>query len=244
MPDGASAAHFPSRLTASLSTRCSLEAAEIIPSSACPDALRELPSQSFDLMFVCPPFDPEERNAPFKLGENDIRSHNYIARWSECISEGARLLKPTGSLLIYGLPRWLPFLGVEAGKSLAFKYWIAVEVWDERVPRNPLLPAQAGLLLYVKDEKRFTMNRVRELHRMCRACGDYLADWGGKKHMRNPAGAAVSDIWVLRRDVPPEARLVRNLPDAVLYRALELCSTPGHSVLLAPCDLVEEPSYG
>ena len=196
-------------------------------------ALTELPAQSFDLVFACPPFDPSDRVGPFRL--DDDQSHGYIDHWAECVSAASRLVSPTGSMLIYGLPKWLPFFGIAAGKLLSFKNWIAIKVWDEPVEGSPLVPSQAGLLFYVRDPKRSTINRVRIPHPECTACENLLSDWGGHKDKCNPAGVTMPDVWL---QIPRDATIIPNLPDGALVRALTLATRPGDSVLFVS-DIIE-----
>lgn len=195
----------------------------VVPPDQYPEALKQFPSESFDLVFVCPPFDPSERVGPFKL-----ESRDYADRWSECVSEASRLVTRHGGMFIYGLPKWLPFFGIAAGKSLSFRNWIALRIWDDRVEGSPLVPSQAGLLFYVRHPRLSTANRVRLPHPECRACGRLLSDWGGHKDKCNPAGVTMSDVWL---QVPPETTIIPNLPDAALIRALTLSTKPGDSVL-------------
>lgn len=196
----------------------------VIPSDSCLEALRDISDQTFDLIFICPPFDPYERIGPFRL-----ESRDYIARWSECVFEASRLIAKSGGMFIFGLPQWLPFLGIAAGKSLSFRNWIALRIWDGPAEGSPLVPSQAGLLFYVRHQKLSTANRVRLPHPKCRACGKLLSDWGGHKDKCNPAGVTMSDVWL---QITGEATIIPNLPDAALFRALTLAARPGDSVLL------------
>lgn len=205
------------------------EIAVVAPDS-CPQALKQFPADSFDLVFCCPHFDPSDRIGPFRL-----ESREQVDRWSECVTEASRLISKSGGMFIYGLPAWLPFLGIAAGESLSFRNWIAVRVWDDPVERSPLVPSQAGLLFYVKDQKRSTINRVRLPHPTCTACDNLLSDWGGHKDKCNPAGVTMSDVWL---QIPSEATIIPNLPDGALIRALTLATQPGDSVLLLS-DIIE-----
>lgn len=197
-----------------------------ISSDECPGALGRFDAGSIDLVFVCPPFDSSERVGPFKLDGGPSRT--YIDRWCECVSEASRLVAPTGGMFIYGLPKWLPFLGIAAGKSLSFRNWIALRIWNDPVENSPLVPSQSGLLFYVKHPRRSTANRVRLPHPKCRACDNLLSDWGGHKDKCNPAGVTMSDVWL---QIPQATTIIPNLPDAALIRALTLATRPGDSVL-------------
>ncbi len=104
-----------------------------------------------------------------------------------------RALKPGGLLFVQGLPHYLPALGVYLDKRLKFKYWIVLESAVNRMT-NGLPSVHSGLLMFVKGHS-YQINRVRIPHEFCAACGRTLKDWGGKTHLMNPEGTAISDIW-------------------------------------------------
>ncbi|MCA1954865.1 MAG: site-specific DNA-methyltransferase, partial [Anaerolinea sp.] len=107
----------------------------------------------------------------------------------ECI----RVLRVGGLLFIHGSPEYLPKIGVYLDGRLHFRYWIAVEgKFQERPTGYPT--AHMAVLLFHKGNS-FRLNKVRFAHRVCRACGKSLRDWGGKSHLMNPDGVAISDVW-------------------------------------------------
>ncbi|MEW6180497.1 MAG: DNA methyltransferase [Chloroflexota bacterium] len=111
----------------------------------------------------------------------------------QILDELTRALKPGGLLFIQGLPLQLPSLGVYLDQRLNFKYWIVLESRLSRLT-NGLPSVHSGLLMFVKGT-HFEINKVRIPHEYCSACGRTLKDWGGKAHLMNPAGAAISDVW-------------------------------------------------
>ncbi len=153
------------------------------------------------------------------------------------LSECVRALRPGGWLFVYGQPRELPAWGehlVRAGDEtwrMVFKYWIALEIDD--APRDGFLkPSHRGLLMFLKTDPRrkspmpFHLNtaEVKVPHAFCAACKLNVKDWGGKKHLMNPKGTALSDVW---RDLP-KTRLKNSLtPDAVLERIRALTESEG-----------------
>src|SRR5262249_36826816 len=66
---------------------------------------------------------------------------------------------------------------------------------------------------------------------ICRACGDTLKDWGGKSHLMNPAGVALSDVWM---DFIVSA--ADRMPAEVFERILQLTKRESRKrlLLLAP----------
>lgn len=148
-----------------------------------------------------------------------------------------RALRYGGWLFVYGHPRELPSWGEHLIRSsdeswrMVFKYWIALEIDD--TPRdNFLKPSHRGLLMFLKTDPRrksplrFHLNttEVKVRHQFCAACKLNLKDWGGKKHLMNPKGVAMSDVW---RDLP-KTRLKNFIaPDPVLDRIRALTESRG-----------------
>lgn len=143
-----------------------------------------------------------------------------------------QVLRPGGLLFIYGAPAELPQWGgyLQAAPEFAaqaiFKYWIALDLQDR--PREGFLqPTHQGLLLFVKRDParkrpppfQLHVQELRIPHRACTACGQNLKDWGGKKHLMNPLGAAPSDVW---RDLSRHALRTGEIPAEVLERIARL----------------------
>ncbi len=157
------------------------------------------------------------------------------------VNECARLLRPGGFLFVYGPPQELAFWGEhlsvlrEKPGPLVFKYWIALDI-DDAPAKRFLKPSHLGLLLFMKDRFgkktsapfRLNTDVIRIPHAYCAACGQNVKDWGGKKHLMNPRGAAPSDVW---RDLP--RRPIRDgvIPGDVLKRVLALAGAEGDTCL-------------
>jgi DNA modification methylase len=151
------------------------------------------------------------------------------------LDDCVRVLRCGGWLFVYGQPRDLPSWGehfvriADNSGQMVFKYWIALEMDD--APSNGFLkPSHRGLLMFLKaDARRKTPQRfqlktadVKVPHRFCAACGENLKDWGGKKHLMNPKGAALSDVW---RDLPKAQLKDHVAPDVVLGRIRALTAS-------------------
>src|SRR5689334_3142302 len=109
------------------------------------------------------------------------------------LREATARLSPDGLLFVYGLPAQLARYAVELTKELTFRYWIAVRA-SSGAKQDGLRPEHTGLLLLSKPGA--TISSIRVSHSMCRACGKTLKDWGGKSHLMNPRGVALSDVWM------------------------------------------------
>jgi site-specific DNA-methyltransferase (adenine-specific) len=122
-----------------------------------------------------------------------------ISALRHCLDESVRVLKNNGLLFLQGLPGFLPELGVYLDRQLTFKYWIAVKSTVQR-PTAGIPSSHAAVLLFVKGNDHFEINRVRFPHEFCAFCGLSLRDWGGKAHLMHPDGYALSDVW---KSLPP-----------------------------------------
>jgi site-specific DNA-methyltransferase (adenine-specific) len=158
-----------------------------------------------------------------------------------CLPEAVRALRPGGLLFIYGqpaeLPQWGEYLlaAPEVAQQVGFKYWIALDL-NEQPRENLLQPVHQGLLLFLKRDLarkspppfRLQVNEVRVPHRDCPACGQNVKDWGGKKHLINPLGAAPSDVW---RDFPRRPLPDGEVPADVLLRIAKLAGVRPEEIL-------------
>lgn len=193
--------------------------------------LSQYENSSVDVLVVSTNFDPNEKYDYSILNLNDETNSRKLRNTEHILDSGFRILKNGGLLFVYGLPKWLPHFAVfldsleDENSRMIFKYWIALDL-DEKPRKETLPPAHMGLLMYLKSRKGestspFHLNTktVRIPYMMCKACGENIRDWGGKKHLLNPVGAALSDIW---RDLP-KADLKENvIPEKVLERIYNL----------------------
>ncbi len=117
--------------------------------------------------------------------------------------------------------------GVRGAPSrMVFKYWIALEL-DDAPAGKTLKPAHQGVLMFCKEPvnkkgwpgPRLNIDAARLPHADCAACGKTLKDWGGKKHLMNPRGAAISDVW---RGLPRHTLRDNTIPEEVLQRLARL----------------------
>ncbi|HQE93070.1 MAG TPA: DNA methyltransferase [Anaerolineae bacterium] len=136
------------------------------------------------------------------------------------LKESVRALKKGGLLFVQGRPDVLPEMGVYLDCQLVFKYWIAVES-EQNKPGHGLPSVHAGIVLFVKGSP-FNLQKVRFPHQICKACQKPLRDWGGKTHLMNPEGFAISDVW---KNLP-RADNYTHLSSPVLETILKLIAAP------------------
>ena len=164
-----------------------------------------------------------------EVPHNNLDEQNWLI-------EITRSLRPGGLLFIHGEPEELPTIGVYLDQLITFKYWIAVES-DPPRQRAGLPSVHSGILLFTKG-KKFDIQKVRFPHQICKACGKPLRDWGGKTHLMNPEGYAISDVW---KDLPPS-----NNNDYLSVAILEIIlkmlpkSIEQISGIIAPNSAIEE----
>lgn len=191
--------------------------------SAQGDELSSLTDGSCDLVVISTGFDPKSK-LHIRAAQTSQLADASVRLVRDCV----RVLGFGGLLFVYGPPAELIFWGSflhalrDDSEQMVFKYWIALDIDD--APHGPLLKAtHQGLLLFHKtraDRKsptpfRPNTNAIRVPHAFCAACGLNLKDWGGKKHLMNPRGAAPSDVW---RDLPRRAIRDNVISEDVLQR--------------------------
>jgi len=142
-----------------------------------------------------------------------------------------------GLLFIYGAPHRLPAYaaildGLGDEWRMDFKYWIGIQLNNKSKPRD-MQSAHVGLLLFHKVARKgitpFDIgSTVRVPHVDCPACGKNIRDWGGKKHLMNPEGVALSDVWL---DLPARPIAGNRMPGDVLDRVRALAGGEGKRVL-------------
>lgn len=157
----------------------------------CLELLIKIPDNSVDMTFADPPFNLQKKYNNYK---DSLEFEDYIKWCDQWIREMVRVTKPTGSIFVHNIPKWLTYYVNFLNEYANFKHWIA---WN--APTSPmgksLQPAHYGVLFYVKDSKKAKIYEIRMPHERERK-SDYLRkDYGGKKARLHPFGPLVSDVW-------------------------------------------------
>lgn len=155
------------------------------------ELLKQIPDNSIDVTFADPPFNLKKKYNGYK---DSLEFEEYL-KWCELwIKEMVRVTKPTGSIFIHNIPKWLTYYSSILNKYATFRHWIS---WD--APSSPmgksLQPSHYGILYYVKDIKQAKFYELRYPHKRCRKCGYLIKDYGGKKEGLHPFGPLLSDVW-------------------------------------------------
>jgi|SRR5581483_6928423 len=157
----------------------------------CIELLRTLPDNCVDITFADPPFNLRKK---YNSSKDNLAISEYLA-WCEIwIKEMVRVTKPTGSIFIHNIPKWLTYFSTILNQVAHFKHWIA---WD--APTSPmgksLQPSHYGILFYAKDPSQQKFYEIRYPHKRNRTDGYLQKDYGGKKDLLHPFGPLVSDVW-------------------------------------------------
>jgi site-specific DNA-methyltransferase (adenine-specific) len=155
------------------------------------ELLQEIPSDSIDVTFADPPFNLKKKYNSYR---DSLEFKEYLEWCGKWISEMVRVTKPTGSIFVHNIPKWLTYYAAFLNEIADFKHWIS---WD--APTAPmgksLQPSHYGILYYAKNSKQNKYYEIRYPHKRCRKCGYLLKDYGGKKAGLHPFGPLVSDVW-------------------------------------------------
>jgi len=194
------------------------------------EEMKKIPDNSIDMTFADPPFNLNKKYGNYK---DEKTSEDYVKWCEQWLNEMVRITKPSGSILVHNIPKWLIYFANYLNKIAIFKHWIA---WDSMgVPLGKtLLPSHYGILFYTKNQKGFKFHGLRSPHKKCRVCGEMIKDYGGKKSQINPYGTLLSDVWTdihrirhsTRRDAHP-----CQLPEPLLERLILMTTNEGDVVL-------------
>jgi site-specific DNA-methyltransferase (adenine-specific) len=157
----------------------------------CLELFKDIPDNSVDVTFADPPFNLKKNYSSYK---DSLEFQEYLDWCEKWISEMVRVTKPTGSIFVHNIPKWLTYYATFLNKHAHFKHWIA---WD--APTAPmgksLQPAHYGILFYTKEPKGSKIYELRYPHKRDRKQGYLWKDYGGKKDLLHPFGPLVSDVW-------------------------------------------------
>lgn len=187
-----------------------------------------LPENHYNVILINTNFDINDIYNTSLIGQNlQNQIHEQI---QEFLKICFNALKNGGLIFIYCIPKYLILYGnvlneLKNSKSkFLFKYWIALDINDS--PRKDTLkPSHMGLLMYLKTRNTkttspFNLNTksVRVPYSNCQFCGRNVKDWGGKKHLMNPLGACLSDVW---KNLPRISLENNIIPEIVKNRIIE-----------------------
>lgn len=202
----------------------------IIHHGDCLELLRSIPAGSIDMTFADPPFNLNKKYNSYK---DQKTLESYLHWCKQWLTEMVRVTKPTGSIFVHNIPKWLTYYAAFLNDMADFKHWISWDAMSTPLGKT-LMPTHYGILFYAKDKKSNKFYEVRHPHKRCRKCNVLLKDYGGKKAGLHPFGPLVSDVWTdlhrikhgKNRDKHP-----CQLPETVLERLILMTTDEGDVVL-------------
>lgn len=194
------------------------------------EAIAKIPDCSVDVAFADPPFNLKKKYSAYDDTKGVEEYLDWCYQW---LSEMVRVTKPSGSILVHNIPKWLIHYGAYLNKVANFRHWISWEAVGAPLGKT-LLPAHYGILFYTKEPKGFKFFDTRVPHKVCRSCSIPLKDYGGKKDQMHPFGTILSDVWTdihrirhkKRRDEHP-----CQLPELLLERLILMTTEVGDIIL-------------
>ncbi len=198
----------------------------------CLEHLREIPDESVDVAFADPPFNLKKKYSSYR---DNLELAQYIEWCNLWLKELVRVTKPTGSIFIHNIPRWLTYYSQLLNQIADFKHWIAWDAMSTPLGKT-LLPTHYGILYYAKDASQLKFYDIRYPHHRCRKCKILRKDYGGKKDRLHPFGPIVSDVWTDLHRIKHNKRRDKHpcqLPLHLLERII-LMSTDEGDVILDP----------
>jgi site-specific DNA-methyltransferase (adenine-specific) len=202
----------------------------IVLDGDCLEHLRSIPSDSIDMTFADPPFNLNKRYNSYR---DRKELDDYLDWCKQWLSEMVRVTKPTGSILVHNIPKWLTYYASFLNEIADFKHWIAWDAMSTPLGKS-LMPTHYGILYYAKDKRINKFYELRHPHKRCRKCNVLLKDYGGKKAGLHPFGPLVSDVWTdLHRIKHAKNRDEHpcQLPETVLERLVLMTTDEGDIVL-------------
>lgn len=209
-------------------------------------------NSSFDSIIISLPIYKEDVLNPYsELEKNKVTEQLLV----HILSTVKDLLADKGILFIYGSPVQLIKSHEILSKHLEFRYWIALDFNNllEVESNSHLKHSHLGLLMMTRGESYIPLETktVRANYMGCSACGRNTKDWGGKKHLMNINGPALSDIWgdffevIETKSDPQNNKIILNfintnqlafdnissIPQPVLARLLSLINVDKHRVI-------------
>lgn len=157
----------------------------------CLELFRELPEESVDVTFADPPFNLKKE---YNSYSDSKEFKDYLAWCENWIYEMVRVTKPSGSIFLHNIPKWLTYYSTFLNKYAYFRHWITWEAPTAPMGKS-LQPSHYGILFYTKEKKGSKIFELRHPHKRDRKQGYLLKDYGGKKDSLHPYGPLLSDVW-------------------------------------------------
>lgn len=200
----------------------------------CLEGLRSLSGESVDLIVADPPYNLDKDFGPWKEREQRARWLPWSKEW---LSECARVLKPGGSIFVYGIHRnlcWLQCQLYELG--LSYRRQIIWHYENGFAGYTKTLAANYEPILWFSKGDSFTYHVIREPYKSTDRLKHRIIK-NGKVWKPNPAGRLAGDVWYFptlagRRFRDERLDHPTQKPESISLRILSRFSNPGDLVLV------------
>lgn len=129
--------------------------------------LRQLPSESVDLIYIDPPFFSNRTYTQIWGDDNEVRSFNdifqdgmfsYLAWLNARLFEMKRVLKSTGSIFVHCDDHASHYIKCELDKIFGYDHYLNEVIWHKNsggIGRTSFSKRHDAIFLYVKSDKYF-----------------------------------------------------------------------------------------
>lgn len=129
-------------------------------------------------------------------------SADQLEQFNVLLQQAYMHLQENGFVYVYGNPNVVSYLVgnyLETNDSLSFKYWIAINSNEDTTEyQNKLMKNHIAAIMLIRSDSTildFDTESCRTNRFACPSCRRNSKDWGGKKHLLNIKGVAISDVW-------------------------------------------------
>lgn len=202
--------------------------------SDCIEGLRRLPDASADLIVVDPPYNLEKDFGPWNEKKRKKEWLPWCKTW---IEECQRILKPNGSIFVYGIHHhlcWLQCYLYELG--LVYRRQIIWYYENGFAGYTKTLSAHYEPLLWFSKGKAYTYHPIREPYKSTQRLKHRITK-NGKEWKPNPEGRLAGDVWRFptlagRRFRDEKVNHPTQKPMSLSIRIINHFSNPGDLVLV------------
>ena len=200
----------------------------------CVEGLRQLPSCSVDLIVADPPYNLDKDFGVWKERE---RRGDWLTWSKEWLNECERVLKPGGSIFVYGIHRHLCWLQCHLyDLHLTYRRQIIWHYENGFSGYTKTLAAEYEAILWFSKGDSFTYHPIRVPYKSVERL-KYKVKKNGKTWVPNPAGRLAGDVWNIptlagRRFRDEKVDHPTQKPLVLARRLVEHFSNPGEMVLV------------
>lgn len=158
----------------------------------CIIGIRKLPADSIDLIISDPPYN---LNKDFGIWKETEKKHIWLEWSQQWVDECKRVLKPGGSIFIYGIHNhlcWIQCYLYEIG--LKYRRMIIWNYENGFAGYTKTLAAHYEPLLWFSKGDKFIYHEIREPYKSTERLKNKITK-NGKVWTPNPAGRMAGDVW-------------------------------------------------